>query len=244
MGHTTDWAAELGPADSSAIEEALDFVRSTTPEDLPGRILRGLDEDQLSAVTAHCSPDHVAAMVFPPSRDRLVAALRNSGLKVEEPVPSVVVRDRLARRHRIPLADLDLSILRIALPQEACSSMSVELFVLPVPTGSPLTAIAVRERTERTEHHLAFSVRGGDEAVLDWLRCLFGEQGTLLPESGGFNPGEDSTVFYYRTDRDPNDLGYHRLELRVPGRHPRALASHLASEMRGGTATSECCWPC
>ncbi|MGX2993386.1 methyltransferase [Streptomyces sp. JNUCC 64] len=236
MGDRSGWAAELDPVDLGAVDEALDFVRRTAPPDALRALLGSLgaldplDGARLAAVAAHCVPAHVAELVFPRSLDRFVAALRASGLRVTDPVPSVVVRDRLAHRHRVPAGRLDVSIVHLALPGDVPGRMGVELFVLPVPPGSPLTPIAARERAEPAERHAALGVLGRDEVVLAGLRALLTDRTGLLPDGGGYNPGEDCTVLYYRRSGGPRSgpPAHDRLELRAPGARPAALAVHLA----------------
>jgi hypothetical protein len=145
----------------------------------------------------------------------------------------------------VPAAALDVRIVRVHVPSPGQGPDMVELFVLEVPPGSALTPIAVRERAERNESHLALEVRGPDEVVLTGLRDLLVEQGGLVADGGGFNPLEDCTVLYFLSsgsfgspgdskspgagERSVEGGHYRRLELRAGGRHLEILAKHLAS---------------
>ncbi|MER7048368.1 methyltransferase [Streptomyces jumonjinensis] len=232
MTVTHDWAAGLDQADQTAFDEALAFTRRADIGGVLACLLPGLDEQRRTSVASHCALAHTAVLVFPASCGELVARLRETGLTVAEPVPSVVVRDRLAARHRVPAGDLDVSIVRVRLPLGEHSGRVVELFVLPVPPGSPLARIAERERIERNESHLALEVGTQDAVVLAGL-CTLADQGGLTPDGGGHNAMEDCTVLYFRSTGTGTVHPEHqrRLELRVPGQHPAVLAAHLAQTM-------------
>ncbi|GLF95102.1 methyltransferase [Streptomyces yaizuensis] len=244
MAAIFEGAAGLDQADRAAFDEALAFTRRADTGDVLARLLPGLDEQRRISVASHCALVHAAALVFPASCGQLVARLREAGLTVAEPVPSVVVRDRLAARHRVPAGELDVTIVHVRLPSDGESGPAVELFVLPVPPGSPLTRIAERERAERDESHLALGVGTQDAVVVAGLCALLtdADQGGLTPDGGGHNAIEDCTVLYFRSTGTGTGTGagtgnstgaaypdhHRRLELRVPGRHPEALAAHLS----------------
>ncbi|GAB2723872.1 methyltransferase [Kitasatospora kifunensis] len=235
------WATGLDPVDEALIDESLAFVRDADADGVLGRLATGLTRRQRASVAAHCAMAHAAVLVFPASLERLIAGFRAEGFAVAEPVPSVVVRDRLSRRHGVAASALDVRIVHVHVPAPDRRPDLVELFVLEVPPGSELTPIAVRERVERNESHLALEVRGPDEVVLRGLRDLLVEQGGLVADGGGFNPLEDCTVLYFLNPASPaspasSGVGersvegdhYRRLELRAGGRHLDILAEHPA----------------
>ncbi|WP_234327119.1 acetylserotonin O-methyltransferase [Streptomyces sp. NRRL WC-3742] len=157
----------------------------------------------------------------------MTAALRARGLTVEEPRPSVVVRERLSRRYGVPVDALDVVIVHVRLPAGDRGPRMVELFALEVLPGSDLSAIAVRERALRHESHVALQVTTTDDVVVAGLRALVGDSGALTADGGGYNAHEDCTVLYFRsTGIESAGGGWHRLELRVDGHHPLVLSRH------------------
>ncbi|MBA2895318.1 methyltransferase [Nonomuraea soli] len=147
--------------------------------------------------------DHVGLLVFPASVE---AALE--GLPVLRTLPSVVVKDRLAKRYG--LTGFDVTIAHI----DVGHGRSLELFLA---TGCP-EEVADDERLHGRETHLAFEAPVGDLGVLETLRA-----DGFVPDGGGFNPAEGTTgrsVFYFRGDGD-------RLEIVVDGTAAAELEQHL-----------------
>ncbi|GAA2239697.1 MULTISPECIES: methyltransferase [Kitasatospora] len=227
------WAAELDPADRTLVEESLAFVSGADTDGVLAGLAPGLTERQRASVAAHCAMAHAAVLVFPASLDRLIAGFRSAGFSVGEPVPSVVVRDRLSLRYGVPADALNVRIVHIHRPSTGHGPGFVELFALEAPGGSEFTGIAARERTERNESHLALDVGAPDDVVLAGLSSLLTEHGGLTADGGGYNAVEDCTVLYFRspeaTPPGSNPDHYRRLELRVLGHHPGALAAHTAT---------------
>ncbi|MFI9271994.1 methyltransferase [Kitasatospora sp. NPDC052896] len=232
MAVRLDWTAGLDQADQAALDEALAFVQHADTAAVLTGLLPGLDEHQRASISTHCALAHAAALVFPASREQLITGLRAAGLTVAGPVPSVVVRDRLSARHGVPAAELDVAIVHVRLPAGEGDARMVELFVLPVPPGSPLERIAERERTERNEPHLALEVGTQDAVLLAGLGALLTGPGGLTPDGGGHNALEDCTVLYFRSAGATRLDRYRRLELRVPGHHHAVLAAHLGHPER------------
>ncbi|MFF0448165.1 methyltransferase [Streptomyces sp. NPDC004609] len=221
--------AELSQPDQAAFDKALDLMQHNDTGAVLAGLLPGLTGEQRAAVATHCTLVHAGALVFPASSEGLVASLRQAGLAVDDPVPSVVVRDRLAARYRVPAAELDVAIVHVHLPSGGHRAKTVELFVLPVPPGSPRRRIAERERIEHNEAHLALEVDGRDAVVLAGLCALLTDQGGLTHDGGGYNALEDCTVLYFRSTGAVL-ADHHRLELRVPGRYP---GTHVADAADG-----------
>ncbi len=224
-----DWMAGLDLADQESIEEALSLVRDTdTDSVLAG--LSGLTEWQRFSVAAHCAFSHAAVLVCPDSTAELVAGLRAQGLFVDDPSPSVVVRERLSRRYGVPPGALNVAIVHIHVPEASEGGRMVELFSLEAPPGSGLAGIVARERQEHNESHLGLNVGSKDEVAVAGLRALLVDQAGMAADGGGYNSVEDCTVLYFRsTDSDhqgPRAYPHRRLELRLPGRCATALAAH------------------
>ncbi|MFF0413003.1 methyltransferase [Kitasatospora sp. NPDC004745] len=215
------------PDDETRLRQAAAFVREQDTATLLPLLLPGLDGPELWALAAHCRLAHAALLVFPPDRPTLHAQLAACGMAFDTPpIPSVVVRDRLARRHHHDPAALDVRILRPAVLGPGREPREVEVFALTVPPGSPLTRIAAHERAHQHEAHLALEVEHPDPLVLRGLCALLARH-DATPDGGGYNPHEDATVLYFTTPTDAK-AAYRRLELHVRGEHPDILATHLA----------------
>lgn len=230
-----DWITRLDRADQALIDESFSFVQGADIDSVLAGLVPRLTHQQRSSISVHCTLDHAAGMVFPVSVDTLIGGLRDQGSTVDDAVPSVVVRERLSRRHGMPPDTLNVAIVRVHVPgHSAHSPRMVELFVLEAPPESGLSGIAARERAERNESHLALKVDTRDDVILAGLRRLLVDLGGLEADSGGYNHAEDCTVLYFRNPEgvgaNPGSHRYRRLELRVSGYRQEALAEHRAAD--------------
>ncbi|MFE0641047.1 methyltransferase [Streptomyces sp. NPDC058877] len=218
----------LAPDDVRRLRATADFVREQETPVLLSRVLPGLDGPELRAVADRCRFGHAALLLFPADHAALRAGLAACGLS-DRPGsrPSVVVRDRLAARHGLDPADLDVRILRPAVHGPRGERRAVEVFSLVAPPGAEPAALAAHERAHDHEAHLAFDVDRPDPLVLRGLRASFGRHGAVA-DGGGYNPHEDGTVFYF-TAPPGTGTGYRRLELYAGGDHRDLLDEHLAA---------------
>ncbi|MFI8101141.1 methyltransferase [Streptomyces sp. NPDC086023] len=213
--------------DAARLRATAGFVREQDTSALLSRVLPGLDGPELRALTDQCSFAHAAVLVFPPDEPALRAQLTACGLAPDaRPQPSVVVRQRLAARHRLDAADLDVRILRPVVHGPAGERRAVEVFALTTPTGSGLSGVAAHERGADHEAHLAFDVTRPDPLVLRGLLASFVRHGAAA-DGGGYNPHEDGTVFYFTAPAGTKTT-YRRVELYAGGDHRDVLSEHLA----------------
>ncbi|MFD3931800.1 methyltransferase [Streptomyces sp. NPDC058614] len=217
--------------DTSRLRETVDFVKEQDTATLLRLLLPGLDGPELRALVERCDFSHAALLVFPPDEAALDATLADCGLVADAPPrPSVVVRERLAVRHKRCAAELDVGILRPAVECLDGARRWVEVFALTVPPGSDLDTVAGHERERQHEAHVAFEVEAPDPLVLRGLCAVFGRYGAT-PDGGGYNPHENGTVFYFTAPAEAK-TGYRRVELYVPGDHRDVLAAHLDEHRR------------
>ncbi|MFF3644488.1 methyltransferase [Streptomyces sp. NPDC002564] len=223
--------------DTSRLRAAADFVKEQDTATLLPLLLPGLDGPELRALVECCDFSHAALLLFPPDTAGLHTALADCGLVADTPPrPSVVVRERLAVRHKRSAAELDVGILRPAVECRDAARRSVEVFALAVPPGSDLAAVAAHEREHQHEAHVAFEVAAPDPLVLRGLCAAFTRYGAR-PDGGGYNPHENGTVFYFTAPAEAK-AGYRRVELYVPGDHRDILAGHLDAHRAGQPAES------
>ena len=215
------------PPDAARLRATADFVREQDAPGLLQLLLPGLDGPELRALVKRCRFAHAALLVFPPDLETLRAELTDCGLASDgqQPQPSVVVRGRLAARHRRGVEGLDVQILRPQVLSADGARRTVEVFALPVPPDSGLAEIAAYERDMQHEAHLAFEVERPDPLVLHGLRAILVRRGAVA-DGGGYNPHEDGTVFYFTAPAD-SKAGYQRVELYVRGDHRDVLDVHL-----------------
>ena len=219
----------LAAADLERIRRAVAHVRTHDTDQVLADLLPDLTPDDRADVSRHLVFDHTAVLVFPDSLDGLRDELRRHDLEPGPVTPSVVVRGRLARRYGALLGDSPVGIVHVAV-----EGRSVEVFALPVPTGSPLRAVADDERTAEHEAHHAFALGSPGTVIPSGLRMLLQERGGAVPDGGGYNGHENVTVLYFRTRHH-----HRRFELRLPGRHeplPDPAVS-LLGVMTGAWAT-------
>ncbi|RSS54622.1 methyltransferase [Streptomyces sp. WAC07061] len=214
------------PDDTARLRAAAAFVREHDSTTLLPLLLPSIDGADLRTLAERCRFAHAGMLLFPPDARSLRAQLEACGLAADTPShPSVVVRDRLARRHRRDPAELDVRILRPPVLSAAGERRAVEVFALIVPPHSTLEPVAAHERTRRHEAHLAFEIERPDPLVLRGLCATLARHGAR-PDGGGHNPHENGTVLYFTTPSD-SSCGYRRLELYAHGDHRGALADHL-----------------
>lgn len=219
------------PGETSRLRATVDFVREQDTATLLPLLLPGLDGPELRTLAERCAFSHAALLVFPADGPALDALLGDCGLVADAPPrPSVVVRERLAARHKRPAAELDVGILRPAVECRDGVRRMVEVFALTVPPGSDLDAVAAYEREGQHEAHVAFEVEAPDPLVLRGLCATFSRYGAT-PSGGGYNPHENGTVFYFTAPAEAK-AGYRRVELYVPGDHRDILAAHLDEHRR------------
>ncbi|MFF2993445.1 methyltransferase [Streptomyces sp. NPDC057950] len=212
--------------DTSRLRATVDFVKEQDTATLLPLLLPGLDGPELRTLVERCDFSHAALLVFPPDQAALDATLAECGLAADAPPrPSVVVRKRLALRHKRCETELDVGVLRPAVQCLDGARRTVEVFALTVPPGSDLAPVAAHERERQHEAHVAFEVEAPDPLVLRGLCAAFGQYGAT-PDGGGYNPHENGTVFYF-TAPAAAKAAYQRVELYVPGDHRDVLAAHL-----------------
>lgn len=212
--------------DTSRLLATVDFVKEQGTAALLPLLLPGLDGPELRTLVEHCRFSHAALLVFPSDEAELRAMLADCGLAADlPPRPSVVVRERLAVRHRRRAAELDVGILRPVVAGADGGHRTVEVFALTVPPGSGLEAIAAHERERQHETHVAFDVPEPDPLLLRGLCATFARYGAT-PDGGGYNTHEDGTVFYFAAPEEAK-VAHRRVELYVPGDHRDVLAAHL-----------------
>ncbi|WP_055527889.1 methyltransferase [Streptomyces graminilatus] len=212
--------------DTSRLLATVDFVKEQDAVTLLPLLFPGLDGPELRSLVEHCRFSHAALLVFPSGEAELHALLGDCGLVTTAPPrASVVVRDRLAVRHRRRAAELDVGILRPAVTCADGERRMVEVFALTVPPGSDLDTLAAYERERQHEAHVAFDVPAPDPLVLRGLCATFARYGAV-PDGGGYNPHENGTVLYFRAPAEAK-AGYRSVELYVPGDHRDVLAAHL-----------------
>ncbi|WSK25706.1 methyltransferase [Streptomyces sp. NBC_01298] len=229
---TTPPAATMPTDDTARLRAAVAFVREHDTATLLPLLLPGLRGPELRSLAPHCRFAHAGLLLFPTDPQDLRRRLADCGLAVDTPSqPSVVVRERLARRHRRDLAELDVRILRPRVHGPAGESRAVEVFALTVPAHSDLEALAAHERARGHEAHLALELEHPDPLVLRGLCAVLARHGAR-PDGGGYNPHEDGTVLYFTTPA-AGACGYRRLELYTPGDHRDALEDHLRADPRG-----------
>jgi SAM-dependent methyltransferase len=184
-----------------------------------------------------CVLHHAGILVFPDDVAEIVDFLRLNGFTTRAPIPSTVVRSRLAARHRRDGDSLPVTILSAALDGRGGN---IEVFVLPgLRDRERDDGIAARERKGEFETHVAFETSPGSLRTAQWL---IADRMGLVPDGGGYNPFEQAddggrSVFYYAARRDgtrPRAGAVHRLELFCTGHQELALNEHLGRTVAAG----------
>ena len=186
--------------------------------------------------------DHVAILVFPGRFDDVGELLRSAGWKVREPIPSFVVRQRLAERYSVSPDKLDVKIIRGSRHVDADVRQEVEIFALERSQAEAAASeMITAERARETESHIALCVRRPSAEALDKLRNVCQRGLSMTADGGGYNPHDYAesggrSVLYFRLPAAPARSvrpRYQRLELTCAGHHPDVIAAHLSGPTAG-----------
>ena len=217
----------LDPQSLQTLTRVVDEVIDTsTVQKLAALAGPGTGPDDTAAVAQECSLDHVAVSLFPDDVDDVADWLRSKGFKVDAPVASVVVRERLARRYDLREEDLDVSILHGTVQLPSGGQRGVEVFC--VPRHQAPAEMTEREERERNEDHVAFKVGNPNPAVLAGLRSLLLDRFSMRPDGGGYNSFDDAaaggrSVLYFST------ADGRRIELTCAGHFAKVIDTHRRS---------------
>ncbi|MBV9312495.1 MAG: hypothetical protein JO100_01900 [Pseudonocardia sp.] len=88
-----------------------------------------LDIERRAVISKHVRFAHIATLVFPPDLSTLSEYLASLDLRPIEVTRSVVVKERIGRRHGRDLDGTQLSIFRVPVPE---ANGELELFAPPV----------------------------------------------------------------------------------------------------------------
>lgn len=213
----------LDEADRLRIRQLASFVRAQHTASLLTMIAPRLEPAQQAVITRTCSFIHAGLLIFPAGLTAAVAELPGLGVTPGRLVPSVVVRQRLARRSA-PAAGPEVWITHAEVTGAA--GRDLELF-LATGTGP---ALAEDERAANHESHFALQGTGTSAQMSQVWETLAGP-GRLIPEGGGYNPHENPasggrTVLYFRAPHQLACPWPPRIELALDGHHAQLLAIH------------------
>lgn len=222
----------LDEADGHRLSHAVKMshrFQAELPHDIlaPVQLLTPLEADFLDVT---CQFAHVGLLIFPSSVAAGAEYLDDQGLAPGPLIPSVVVRERLARRYQIEPEHYDLTVTRLKIPMSPFGNPRpvVEVFMLGRDSLAFAEQIVLSERRFGFEDHIALSVRRPTPEILDDLFEVLTQNGFLW-EGGGHNPHEGPqglTIFYFVAAAD--DLGAvpRRLELHAAGNFRSVLDCH------------------
>ncbi|MFC0112512.1 methyltransferase [Kibdelosporangium aridum] len=221
-------AAELQPEDLDRLAVMSNTIAASDSESVLKAAIPSLTESERDAIARHSSLSHAAVVVFPRTLDGLSVELARHDIEVGAITPSVVVRNRLSKRYRVRVSDLRVDVLRAPVLDRTGRTCELEIFAVATPPA--LAHIAEDERLNGWENHVAMSVTQPDPVVLNGLLSTIATW--MTPDGGGHNAHENSTVLYFRGQRDLHPA-FRRLELICTGLFPEVLAGHLRQSDNG-----------
>ncbi|TDD70836.1 methyltransferase [Actinomadura rubrisoli] len=173
-----------------------------------------------------CELDHGAVLALSSTPAAITEFLRGQGMAPAEPIPSVVVQNRLIKRYRLPPDQLRMSIVHARIPRPS-SVCGIEVFLADSPPPLP---VIEGERHDRHETHIAVRFTGAGREGLERLwRLLATCPGGLKADGGGYNPAHGEagcTVMYFRAPGRTPQNWPRRLEIIAAGRHDAILRHH------------------
>lgn len=218
----------IAAADLDRLTAAMALIGAHDTRSALAAAVPSLPADQRAAVARHAALDHAALLIFPETLAGLADELAHHGIEVGTMTPSVVVRERLSTRYSVPVADLNVGILRAPVSDRNGWPCELEIFVMVTPPE--LAHIAEDERRHERENHVALAVRRPDPVLLRGLRTMI--TGVMRPDGGGYNGYENTSVLYFRDARRA-DPAFRRLELIATGRFAQLQATHQRESCAG-----------
>ena len=193
-----------------------------------------------------CAYAHDALLLFPTTIAAALGHFSARGLDPDEPVASVLVRERLCARYGLALDACDVSLTHLRTPSPA-AGRHVEAFLFPRTSPALRAEIVDREREHRFEDHVAFEVCRPDEPTLERLMALLQDDAGLVFEGGGHNPHEGwggSTVLYFVGETGGSlragDRHVRRIELCCAGDFSAMVDRHSVDRHAVADAYSRC----
>jgi hypothetical protein len=215
----------LEPVDQRRLLRLVEHVKTTgVKQVLEDAVGLDLHNEDIAIILAECVFDHGAILVFPDDISDVVNILHDVGFDVCTPVPSVVVRERIARRYDMLEGQLEVNIIHGSLRGGSSSTKGVEVFCLPRSQVS--SALIMRERCENNESHFALLVERPNSTILSLLRSIMCEKLSLHASGGGYNSQHGvgtggRSVLYFDSPQ------HKRLELVCAGHFPDIVEAHL-----------------
>ncbi|HTI22675.1 MAG TPA: methyltransferase [Kutzneria sp.] len=225
---TATIAPALAPEDLDRLTSAATLIGAGDTDSVLAAAMPSLGAAERAALTRYTRFTHAAVLIFPRTFDGLREELTHLGVRVGAMTPSVVVRNRLSARYGVPVESLAVGILRARLTDRHGARCELEIFAMATP--EEFDHIAADERLHGRENHFALAVPHADPVLLSGLRTAVSTR--MLPDGGGYNEHEDSTILYFR-DAQHSVPAYRRLELISAGRFPQVLAAHQRESAAG-----------
>jgi hypothetical protein len=227
----------MDSVDADRLDRMIKCVREADTTEVLGMFLDGrVPSADVGELADWCAFEHGGILVFPESVLDVCEWLARRGFRVTDTVPSVVVRDRLCWRYRCATNAVPVMIVHGIDATPSGAGRQIEVFVLPQPFRAALPAeLPTRERREENETHLALRVCDPGADRLRQLCELVVDLGTMRPDGGGYNPGEESgaggrsMLYFAAPHRAACGAWVHRIELFWSGDHRAILDMHLAT---------------
>jgi hypothetical protein len=222
----------LDELDDDRLRRLSSWVQTLADADVASQCLPpGIPPEVISTLESRWRFDHAGILLFPPHMDAVHRRLDELGYRPQEPIRSMVVRRRLARRHGIDPALLDVVFLDARLRSSELDR-GLEVFALPRHVRNlPHQHIQADERLLEHESHVAFRVSEPTPEVVHELITLLDRRPELRPEGGGVNLIQDRdrggrSVFYYRHRRPGPQARFTRIEVTCTGSYPELSRAH------------------
>lgn len=231
-------ASGITPEDRRRIREVCDYLRGRSLTDALSDALPPTPSGELiDAIVRYCTLDHVGCLIASSDPREVADYLRAQGLRPRPPIPSSVVNDRLAARHRIPDDRLVRGQLHVQITHAALGADDAPAVEVVHLDPDELSALAMRsERLAQHEHHIAVRLIEPGSRRLENLRRILTRGGELWPDGGGYDSAygaDGATMLHFRTEGRTSMGWPRRLEIIAAGHHTRVLRRHLAAWMAG-----------
>lgn len=182
------------PCDVQRLQHAVDYAhhaaRKSLEALLPPWIPDGLKRD----IESGCIVSHCATLVFPETVESALDYFGENGWTASAPIPSVLVKRRLAERHGLP-ADADIRVTRLRVTDGPAPE--VEVFLFPRSSAGYEEDVGVQERVHGFENHVGLYVDRPEAGTLARLADRLETSGRMVYEGSAHNPHENTTMLYF-----------------------------------------------
>ncbi|MCS0634927.1 hypothetical protein NX801_04475 [Streptomyces sp. LP05-1] len=211
---------DFDACDLQRLRHAVNYAHHASETSLETLLPPWIPRELKRRIKAECVVSHCATLLFPPSEEAAAELFRACGWNATDPIPSVLVKQRLTERHRLP-EDARVLVTRL----RPVAGPEVEVFLFPKDDPHYREDIGKAERAHNLENHVGLFMARAREETLRLLTDRLETVGRLVYEGCAHNPHENTTMVYFAPEARMAGTRrrFPRWEVQCPGDLTHAL---------------------